>query len=250
MNTLEVKKQAIAKWAKYALGAVAALVISPIIFLVVKGIVGLMIAGTLGLVMINAAPWVAMKLANWKVRAIKAEAGANPIETLENLLIAKRAAFNVAVEEVTKGVAARDDFAVKTRAFARQYPARAAEFEQKLAAMTGLIERKKDALQAAQEQLRLASDKLDEMKAYWDMSQAAQAANAAVQMDTGDLYERMKADTAYDSVMSSFNQAFAELEVTAALTETESAQAIGYSPRNTALDFVEVVEPASKVLVK
>jgi hypothetical protein len=249
MSTLEEKKQKIASYAKWGLGALAAFVVAPVIFLVVKGIVGLMIAGLLGLVVINAAPFVAMKLANWKIKAIKYEAGANPIETLENLLIAKREAFNVAVTEVTKGVAARDDFAVKTRAFARQYPARAAEFEQKLAAMTALIERKKDALQAAQTQLKLADDKLDEMRAYWDMSQAAQAANAAVQMDTGDLYERMKADTAYDAVMSSFNQAFAELEVTASLTEADSPGLLIHKPRNATLDFVEVVEPV-KVLAK
>ena len=60
-------------------------------------------------------------------------------------------------------------------------------------------------------------NKLDEMKAYWDMSQAAQDANKAAGMDTGDQFERLKADTAVDAVFESMNRAFAELEVAAAL---------------------------------
>jgi hypothetical protein len=49
------------------------------------------------------------------------------------------------------------------------------------------------------------------------MSQAAQAANAAAGMDTGDQFERLKADTACDAVFESMNRAFAELEVAASL---------------------------------
>jgi hypothetical protein len=49
-------------------------------------------------------------------------------------------------------------------------------------------------------------------------------------MDTGDLYEKLKADTAVDAVFESMNKAFAQLEVEAAL---DDAPAISYNKAET-----------------
>lgn len=57
------------------------------------------------------------------------------------------------------------------------------------------------------------------MKAYYEMSQAAQEANRAAGMDTGDIYQQLKLDTACDAVFESVNRAFAELEVAATLSQ-------------------------------
>jgi Tfp pilus assembly protein FimV len=214
---------------KVGLIALGALIISPIIFMVVQGIVGAVIAASIGLVVVNAAPVVSMKLANWKVGAITAEAAKNPIETLQNLLIEKRNAYDTFVTNVTEAVAARNNFAVKCREFSTKYPARAAEFENQLAAMTKLVEQKKAALEQARRAIEAGEDKLVEARAYWEMSQAAQEANKAAKMDTGDLYEKLKADTALDSVINSMSTAFAEIEVAASL-EPASTLAIENNP--------------------
>lgn len=214
MNT---KYQKYEKWAKVALIAVAGLLVSPIIFLTIKGLIGLAIAALVGLTIVTFAPWVSMKFANWKVKAITAEAGENPIETMVNLLTAKEQAFKEFEENVTNAVTARNGFKVKVEQFAKRYPARAAEFNQQLVNMTALVEQKKKALNDAQDSLEEGRHKLEEMRAYWEMSVAAQEANRAAGMDTGDLYERLKADTAVDAVLASVNRAFAQLEVAAAL---------------------------------
>jgi hypothetical protein len=135
---------------KWAVGLVAALIISPIIFMVVQGIVGLMIAGVLGLAAIHGAPYLSMKFANWKVKGIRAEAAQNPIETMINLLIAKRAAFKEFQNNVTLAVTARNGFKTKIESFAKKYPARAPEFQLQLKSMTDLVERKKVALVEAE----------------------------------------------------------------------------------------------------
>lgn len=217
--------------AKWGIGIAAAVVISPLAYVIVKGAVGLVVAGVTGLAVVHGAPYLAMKFANWKIKAIKAEARENPIETMENLLIAKRQAFKEFQANVTTAVTARNGFKTKIDEFAKKYPARAKEFQEQLSRMNELVERKKRALSDAEQMLEDGKNKLDEMKAYWDMSQAAQAANKAAGMDTGDLYERMKADTACDAVLESMNRAFAEMEVAASLdvSAVEQPQALSYS---------------------
>ena len=218
---LQERYNSLSTKAKWGIGLLAAFVISPVIFAVVQGIAGLIVAWVLGLAIVNLAPVLSAKFANWKIKGIKAEARQNPIETMENLLIAKRQAFREFQANVTTAAAARNTFKTRIEAFASRYPARAREFEEQLERMTDLVERKKRALVDAEKMLDDGQHKLDEMKAYWEMSQAAQAANKAAGMDTGDLYERLKADTACDAVFDSMNKAFAELEVAASLDVNE-----------------------------
>ena len=227
---IAARKAKIQKWATVGLIGLAGLIVSPIVFLAIKGLVGLAIAAVLGLAIVTFTPWVSMKFANWRVKAIMHEAGENPIETMINLLAAKRQAFEVFKENVTNAVTARDNFKAKCLEFAKKYPARAEEFNQQLANMTELVARKKQALADAQQSLEVGQHKLEEMKAYWDMSQAAQEANKAAGMDTGDLYEKLKADTAVDAVFESMNKAFAQLEVAAAL---DDSPAISYNKPET-----------------
>jgi hypothetical protein len=242
MNNIEQKRTTYDKWFKIGLVALGALIISPIIFLVVKGIVGLVIAGVIGLIVVNFAPVVSMKLANWKVRGIVAEAKENPIETMINLLNEKKVAYRTFKTSVETAVTASKTFEQKCKDFAQKYPARADEFVVQVAAMKQLVEKKKIALQQAQAMLIDGDNKLEEMQAYWSMSQAAQEANKAAGMSTGDQFEKLKSDTACDSVFESMNRAFAELEVAAAL----DAPALENNPSMN-VNFIDV---KSKVVVQ
>jgi hypothetical protein len=116
-------------------------------------------------------------------------------------------------------VTASKVFRQQTIEFARKYPARAPEFTKQADDMEKLIQRKVTALKEAQQMLAVGDEKLVEMQAYWSMSQSAIAANKAAGMDTGDMYEKLKSDTAVTSVFESMHQAFSELEVAAALAE-------------------------------
>jgi Tfp pilus assembly protein FimV len=218
MNEIETKRQKYYKWGQIAVIGVLGLIASPIVFLAIKGIIGLMVAATLGLAAITFAPYISMKFANWKVAAIVAEAKENPIETMEKLLIAKKQAYREFYTQVETAVTACKQFESKTKQFAIQYPTRAPEFQKQLDQMKQLVEAKKVSLKRAQGMLEEGDRKLVEMKAYWDMSQAAQAANKAAGMNTGDLYDELKASTAVDAVFESMNRAFAELEVATSMS--------------------------------
>jgi predicted kinase len=217
-------KQRIERWTKIAIGLVAAVVISPVVFLAVKGIVGLALALLVGSFCIAMAPVVAMKFANWRVKGIKAEAQENPIETLQNLILAKRKAFTEFQAAVIDATSARDDFRLKVVEFKKKYPARAVEFEQKLEQMEASIKKKQVALTDAQASIKLAEDKLEEMRAYMDMAVSLQEANKKTALDTGDLYEKMKADIAVDSVFNQVNKAFAQLEVESVLNSAPALE--------------------------
>lgn len=209
------------------MGAIG-LVVAPFILMAIGGLIGLGIAAAVSFVLVQLAPWFALKVANWKYRLIDAEkvehiqkvtnaAEQNPIETLTALLIAKNQAFREFEQSVVQAATARSNFAQKVESFKKRYPQRAPEFEKQLARMTDLVERKKRALAEADQSLKDGDMKLEEMKAYYEMSKDAIEANRAAGMDTGDAFEKLKADTACDAVFASMNTAFAQLEVAAAL---------------------------------
>jgi uncharacterized membrane protein len=228
ITEIEQKKQKFGGWIKIAALGVVGLLVAPFIMLAIGGLLGLAVAAGTAFVMIQLAPYFAQKVANWKYRLMDAEkvehirkvgeaAAENPIETLTALLIAKKQAFQVFKASVEVAVTARSNFKTKVQKFKERWPQRAPEFEAQLARMTDLVERKKVALADAQKTLEDGDMKLEEMKAYYEMSKDAIEANRAAGMDTGDAFEKLKADTACDAVFESMNMAFAQLEVAAAL---------------------------------
>ena len=263
-EVLIAKRDKLKKWATIGAIGVVGFLVAPIVFLTIQGLVGLAIAGAIGFTLVTLAPWFALTVANWKYRLIDAEkvshikavtaaAEQNPIETLTALLIAKKHAFNVFKASVEQAVTARSNFKTKVAKFKERYPARAAEFESQLARMTDLVERKKVALNDAQQSLHDGDMKLEEMQAYYEMSKDAIEANRAAGMDTGDAFEKLKADTACDAVFESMNMAFAQLEVAAALdvdADDKPAQATAQLTHSEPVILAVPVRQTQKVSVK
>lgn len=239
MNDISVdeRRNKLKKWVTIGGIGVTGLVIAPIIFTAIQGMIGLAIAAGIGFMLVNFAPWFALKISNAKYRAIDAEkvshvkkvvnaAAENPIETMTNLLQAKRQAFKEFEQNVIQAAAARDTFKTKVEKFTKRYPERAIEFQNQLSRMVDLVSRKKSALQAAQKSLEDGAMKLEEMQAYWEMAKDAIELNKAAGMDTGDQFEKLKSDTAVDSVLESMNTAFAQLEIASALAMEPDDKAV------------------------
>lgn len=231
ITEIEQKRDKMKNWLSIG-GLGAAVVVAGVFYLfllqALTGMIALAVAGAVGIAMVQLAPVFSLWIANKKyqltdavkvahVKAVTNAAAENPIETLTNLLIAKKSAFNEFKAAVEQAVTARSNFKTKVEKFKQRYPARAPEFEAQLARMTDLVERKKKALAEAQQSLQDGDMKLEEMKAYYEMSKDAIEANRAAGMDTGDAFEKLKADTACDAVFESMNMAFAQLEVAAAI---------------------------------
>ncbi len=222
------KRDKLKTWVSIGAIGVVGLLVAPFVLLSIGGLIGLGVASAIGFTLVTLAPVFALKIANLKYRLTDAEkvahiqkvtnaAATNPIETMIALLAAKQRAFKEFEANVITATAARDTFKGKVEKFTAKYPARAPEFKAQLARMVDLVNKKKNALKVAQASLEDGALKLEEMQAYWEMSKDAIELNKAAGMDTGDAFEKLKADTACDAVFESMNLAFAQLEVAAAL---------------------------------
>src|SRR5687767_8252966 len=87
MIDLEKKRKRIEMIAASVGVCVVAFFVAPVIFVTIKGLIGIIVA--LGIVLPTlyvGVPWFAMKMGNWRMKALKAEASKNPLETMENQL--------------------------------------------------------------------------------------------------------------------------------------------------------------------
>lgn len=209
---LEQRKQNIIKVAKISLVAIAAAVVAPVVFLMVKGILGLALAGFASLVIVNAAPVVANGLADWRLKALKAEAARNPIETLQLDFQQKRLALHKFKDSITGFSAAVMTFQDKMDGFKAKFPKDADKFDGELAKMKQVLKSRETRFKEAQASLNQYANEIDRAKAIWEMGQEAQKMNAASGLNDEDLLAKIRVDTALDSVTGSMNTAFAELE--------------------------------------
>ena len=207
-----MSKEKLATAIKWGLGLAAAAVIAPAIFLAVQGLIGLAIAGVVGLAIINGAPVLSSLLANWKLKGIKAVASANPVEQLQNVLLERQRALERFAEQITEFSARVRQFESKLRGFKNQFPAEADKFDEQAAAMNRLLQNRRAKYEDVKQQLIAFEMEVRKADAIWQMSQAAAELHKAAGMDGEDVYARIKAETALESVEMSLNKSFAQLE--------------------------------------
>lgn len=233
---MEMTEERMNKLVKIGVVGGVGLLVAPFIFLAIKGIVGLALAIGVVAVAYNVAPVVALKLENWKNRSIDSEridnikkvevaAGQNPIETLVQQSMQKRMAsdkFKTAIQMFATEVKNFDD---QIATFEKEYPDDVERFRKQSEAMHKLLDFRKDRYTQLQQELDNFDDAIKRAKAMWKMSQAAQKMNQLAGMEIGDQFEKIKADAAIDSVMTSVNSAMAQME-TALLDNKELVQSM------------------------
>jgi len=232
----------ITKVIKWGIVLAVAAVIAPAAYMAITGIVGLAIAAGLVIVGVNVAPVLAIKAANLKHRAIDAErveniekvtgaAAENPIETLMQQSMEKRRASDQFKNSITMFKTEVKNFDDQIANFAKEYPDDVARFQTQQDAMVKLLTFR----ESRYKQLQLELDNFDQAikraQAMWKMSQAAQKMNKLAGVELGDPFEKIKSDSAINSVMSSMNKAFAEMET--ALLDNKEVQAATLLVENT-----------------
>lgn len=231
----ENQKQQFIKYAKYGVIGLALAIAAPIALFASLGLVGIAAAGLIGIIGINAAPVVALKMANWKYRAMDAErvshvekvvnaAAQNPIETLRVELMNKRQASDDFRRAITDFRTEVKNFQDQINHFAKDYPEDAGRFKVQLDAMNKLLSFRESRYKQLQDELDNFESAIERATAMWKMSQAAQKMNKLAGVELGDPFEKIKSDSAINSVMSNMNKAFAEME-TALLDNKEVQQA-------------------------
>lgn len=212
LNELNERRKSLSKWGMIGLLAVA-LIAAPLVYMIIKGLVGLIIAGVLGLAILTFAPVISMKFANWKLKAIKAEATRNPVETLQNVYAEKLQQKAVIKQKITVFRAKTAGFADKVEGFKERYPQDAAKFEDQLQKMRQLLARREQKYTKIKKDLEQFSSVIERADAIWQMGLAAAEMNEAAGVFDGEqMYERIKVETALESVQDSMNMAFSEME--------------------------------------
>jgi hypothetical protein len=243
MNDLEQKRQRIEKVVKVLLLLGIGFVAAPFIFVAIKGLIGLLIALTIGVAAINFAPAVAAGLANWKLKALKAAAAANPIETLENQYAERESALLKIRENIKEFNAVVMELFSQIQAHNEQYPDRPSQFLDKYNKMVALLQLRSKKYKAAQSNLKAFGELIEEKRSDWKVAQSAAKAMKLANVGE-DFQSKLMQDTALGTIQDGLNMAFSELEVSL-LDE----QPISEQPATDAAPVIKGTKATAKNLV-
>lgn len=255
MLDFEQREQRIQTVAAYAIGGVVCFLVAPFIFGVVKGLIGLIVAAVIGFTAIQFTPYFARLVANWRLKAIKAEAAKNPIETLENDYGSRMEALKQFRESIRNFAGSVRSFAEKLDGFKQSYPKDAPKFDEQLRSMRALLEFRKKKYEQACGNLELYEREIQKARAIWDMAQEAAKMNRASGIDAEDFFAKISVETALDSVQKGMCTAFSDLELALVEEKMDAAQVAAPSevaalpeprkgnPLSLDLDNVREVEP-------
>lgn len=209
-NTLEQKRQNIEKFVKVLVLCVVAFLVSPFIFATIKGLAGLAVAAIVACVMINLAPSCAALIANWRLKALKAVAAANPIETLQNAYSTRKESLMKQRDNIKARIAVASKIFSQITSFEQQFKKtspRRAPYEK----LTQLIDLSKHRYQNAQVALVDFGRLIEEKSADWEIVLSMNEANK-LQQAGEDFTSKLMADTALTTVQTGLDTAFAELD--------------------------------------
>jgi hypothetical protein len=216
LTSLDARRKALTTKGKIALAAVA-LLVSPVIFMVVKGLVGLAAAAVVGGAIISFAPVVAMKFANWKLKAMKSEARENPIETRQALGLAARERIRQGEQELTTFSTEVKNFTDEVKELRLAQPEDAADFDEQLANLKRLLQHKVESLREAVAKADAFDAATARAARKWKVAQSAIRMQRLTGEQANDALDKILAEESLDSVQTAMNRAMAELDTALAM---------------------------------
>src|ERR1035437_1881192 len=232
--TPEQRKQRTETLIKIAGVGGVALLIGPFAMTILSGLgalVALGITAAIAYVAINMTSVFAMKVANWRLKAIKAEAMKNPCETLQNEYIKKQHALEDYRTNIARFAAQVMAFADQVKGYVKDGLEDAQTYVEQLNKMKQLLELRKQKYQDAQDMLAQFSETIARTEKKWKMACAAMAMNEAAGEIAGDAFDKICIETALDSVQTKLNESFAELDIALMDEEKEKRQRAPKQPK-------------------
>jgi hypothetical protein len=213
MNDLELKKKRIETVGKVILLGIAGFLFAPIAYLTITGLISLVVVCTIALLVVNIViPWLSLSIANWRLKALKAVASANPIETLENQYREREEAlvsirnnikeFHTVVQELWGQIQEHNE----------KYPDRPSQFLEKYNKMKSLLALRSNKYKQAQANLKTFKEVIEEKRSDWKVAQSAAKAMKLANVGE-DFQSKLMEDTALTTIQDGLNFAFSELEV-------------------------------------
>ena len=207
----ETRKKRIAKRWKVGLALFIGVVAAPFVVAGIEGLAGLFVIWLLSTVAVQFAPVISMKVANMRLRAIKAEAEKNPIETMENVYAEKSETIKAGDEKIIAFEGRYRTYLDQLDQFKENHPSKADRFVMIGKTMGVGLKRMKQKQATAKIQQKAYCDKIQEAKAIYAMALAAQAVSALSASAEQQVFQDIKQQVAFEAVNTAFNTAVAEL---------------------------------------
>lgn len=221
MNELELKRKRIETFGKVIGLCVAGFFFAPIALLTIKGLVSLIVVSVIALFTVNVlVPWFAVSLANWRLKALKSAAAANPIETLENRYQDRQNALIGIRENIKKSYSVLQELYSQIQEHSEKYPNRPSQYLDKYNKLKSLIELRGKKYKQAQANLVKFGELIEEKRSDWKIAQTMAAASELANVGE-DFQSKLLQDTALNTIQDGLNMAFSELE-TSLLDEDNS----------------------------
>jgi len=214
MQDLELKRQKIETWAKWLSLPVAGFLFAPFAYATITGLISLLVVVVIGILTVQIGiPWFSKSVANWRLKAYKAVAAANPIETLENQYAEQKEALLKEREGIKKRIAIVARVYEQIKKFEEQFKKPSPRREQ-YNLLNQLVEVYKGRYQKAQLYLQDFAKLIEEKRADWDILVSLKEADQ-LEAVGNDFINKLMKDTALTTIQDGMNTAFAELDATA-----------------------------------
>lgn len=174
-------------------------------------LVMLLLAGTIASTAIAFAPVWAMKLANWKLKSVKAEATRNPIETRQNIYIERVQKLHEFAAQIERFTAKLGAFQTQLTQLRKDYPDEVAPFERTFQAMVKLKAAREQEYLNAKKMLENYKRETEKAQRIWDMALSARALGESAGMELDPMKE-IAEKTALEAVEVEMNASFAQLD--------------------------------------
>ena len=199
--------------------------ISPFVLGAIQGLLGVIALGAIGLTANAFIPYFSLKLANWRISTLKAEAAQNPIETLQNDYLIKKDALTRFAESIRTFKAEIGVFGSKLNEFKKLYPQDTEKFDDQLKKMNQLLKLREDKYKEANQSLKNYENEIARANSMWEMAKAAaRMHNASGVVNEEDFLQKIQKETALESVTRGMETAFADLETSLLDEQVEAKQ--------------------------
>lgn len=216
MNTntdAEARRKRIINVVQIAGLCIAGALFAPFALMTIKGVVSLLVVATIGLATVNIGiPWFGVKMAVWRLKALKSVASQNPIETLENQYAQKCEALQKSRDNIKETYAVVQDLWNQIQDHNQRFPNKPSQFLEKYEKLKDLVALRGVKYKQAQQNLATFSDLIEEKRSDWKIAQSMAKADKLANVGE-DFTTKLMQDTALTTVQDGLNFAFSELEV-------------------------------------
>lgn len=184
--------------------------IAPVAFSILKASLALLITGLIGMSVVFFGPAVGDWFAAMRLKSIKAVAAANPIETLEQNLISATEVIRNWKQDLKEFDAAVAQFVGMAKELIQKYPEKKDEYVRQVAGRQELRKRRVAAIKAAEEEIHLKENQLEQLKAEYRVAQAANELDRkASKFDNGARFDSTRIDSAVQSIRTEVHTSMA-----------------------------------------